>query len=147
MADDDPCKYVRGSAGTYCREQHELHEKGGGGGGLTGPGGNITEDGASLTRDLAEELMDALQGLLAPKKAWAPAAADSAIYAPFMWLGQHLAIVIFTCVVVICALTAWQGAPRLRQMGASTGWTLVACVAMASVPGAVMLFNLSLIHI
>ncbi|WP_411095622.1 hypothetical protein [Streptomyces sp. 021-3] len=140
MADDDPCKYVRGSAGTYCREQHELHE-GGGGGGLTGPGGNITEDGASLTRDLAEELMDALQGLLAPSKAWAPATADSAIYAPFMWLGQHLAIVIFTCVVVVCALTAWQGAPRLRQMGASTGWTLVACVAMTSVPGAVMLFN------
>lgn len=58
-----------------------------------------------------------------------------------MWLGQHLAVAIFVCVVVVCALTAWQGAPRLKQMGASTGWTLAAVAGMASVPGIVMLLN------
>ncbi|MFB9594050.1 hypothetical protein [Streptomyces racemochromogenes] len=48
---------------------------------------------------------------------------------------------IFFCVVVVCALTAWQGAPRLRQMGLSTGWTLAAVAAMGAVPGAVAMLN------
>ncbi|MFB9577394.1 hypothetical protein [Streptomyces yanii] len=43
--------------------------------------------------------------------------------------------------IVVCALTAWQGAPRLRQLGASTGWTLAAVAGMASVPGVVLLLN------
>jgi multisubunit Na+/H+ antiporter MnhC subunit len=92
-------------------------------------------------RDLAESLIKTLEGLLAPKDTWAPEKADSWIYQQFLWLGQHLAIVIFICVVVVCALTAWQGAPRLKQMGASTGWTLAAVAGMASIPGAVMVLN------
>ncbi|MER7496397.1 hypothetical protein ABT033_27855 [Streptomyces pharetrae] len=92
-------------------------------------------------RDLAESLITTLEGLLAPKDTWAPEKADNWLYSQFLWLGQHLAIVIFICVVVVCALTAWQGAPRLKQMGASTGWTLAAVAGMASIPGAVMLLN------
>ncbi|MEV5730747.1 MULTISPECIES: hypothetical protein [Streptomyces] len=92
-------------------------------------------------RDLAESLIRTLEGLLAPKETWAPEKADNWLYSQFLWLGQHLAVVIFICVVVVCALTAWQGAPRLKQMGASTGWTLAAVVGMASIPGAVMLLN------
>ncbi|MCX4665039.1 hypothetical protein [Streptomyces uncialis] len=38
-------------------------------------------------------------------------------------------------------MTAWQGAPRLRQMGMTTGWTLAAVAGMAAVPGAVTLLN------
>ncbi|MFD8902669.1 hypothetical protein [Streptomyces ardesiacus] len=63
------------------------------------------------------------------------------LYQQFLWLGQHLAVAVFVCVVVVCALTAWQGADRLKQLGASTGWTLVAVAGMASVPGIVMVLN------
>jgi multisubunit Na+/H+ antiporter MnhC subunit len=94
--------------------------------------------------DLANYLIKKIEELVAPNDAWAPEKADSGLYEPFLWLGQHLAISIFVCVVVVCALTAWQGAPRLRQMGASTGWALVAVAGMASVPGAVMLLNKAL---
>ncbi|MEV4441075.1 hypothetical protein AB0K09_19050 [Streptomyces sp. NPDC049577] len=91
--------------------------------------------------DLANTLIKKLKGLIAPEHAWAPEKSDSVLYEPFLWLGQHLAIAVFVCVVVVCALTAWQGAPRLKQMGASTGWTLAAVAGMASVPGIVMLLN------
>ncbi|ORT53480.1 hypothetical protein [Streptomyces sp. CB03238] len=103
--------------------------------------GSVTEGAVTSVTDLANYLIKKITGLIAPEKGWAPQEADSALYAPFMWLGQHLAVAIFTCVVVVCALTAWQGVPRLRQLGASTGWTLVAVAGMASVPGAVTLLN------
>jgi hypothetical protein len=136
---DDPCSRIKGPALKYC-------EKG------TDPGGpNLDEepavkggvlDGASEhLKDLANTLVDTLKGLIAPKDAWAPKSPDTPLYREFLWLGQHLAVSIFVCVVVVCALTAWQGAPRLKQMGASTGWTLAAVAGMAAVPGAVMLLN------
>ncbi|MCB5181502.1 hypothetical protein [Streptomyces antimicrobicus] len=90
--------------------------------------------------DLAEFLIDQISAFLVPEKAWAPRDA-SGLYQPFMWLGQHLAVAIFMAVVVVCALTAWQGVPRMRQMGVSTGWTLAAVAGMASVPAVVALLN------
>ncbi len=133
MADKDPCGLLRGPARPYC-EGGQDSSPGGGAGGATG--------GASdHVRALADSLIKKIGDLIAPKDAWAPSRSDSGLYEPFLWLGQHLAVSIFVCVVVVCALTAWQGAPRLKQMGASTGWTLVAVAGMASVPGAVMLLN------
>jgi hypothetical protein len=111
------------------------------GGGDAGNGGGLVDGAADNVKGLAEALIAELKRLVVPEKAWAPAHTDSALYQPFLWLGQHLAISIFICVVVVCALTAWQGAPRLKQMGASTGWTLAAVAAMGAIPGAVMLLN------
>ncbi|MGV9902377.1 hypothetical protein ACWDU8_07795 [Streptomyces sp. NPDC003388] len=139
MADKDPCNLIKGPGRAYCEQDNS------GGGppdtsGLGG-GGGLTHGASEHVKQLAETLITTLKQLIAPKHAWAPAKADSGLYEPFLWLGQHLAVAIFICVVVVCALTAWQGAPRLRQMGASTGWTLTAVAAMAAVPGAVMLLN------
>ena len=136
MADTDPCDALKGTPGyDYCaRDEGSDGPPGVGGGGLT--------DGATVTvRDLADSLIQKINGLVAPKDSWAPKTADSGLYEPFLWLGQHLAVAIFVCVVVVCGLTAWQGVPRLRQMGATTGWTLAAVAGMASVPGVVMLLN------
>ncbi|MGW7440887.1 hypothetical protein, partial [Streptomyces sp. NPDC054849] len=104
-------------------------------------GGGLTEGASDHVKDLADYLIKKIDGLLAPKDSWAPETADSWLYSQFLWLGQHLAVAIFICVVVVCALTAWQGAPRLKQLGASTGWTLAAVAGMASVPGVVLLLN------
>ncbi|MET9957105.1 hypothetical protein ABZ135_36895 [Streptomyces sp. NPDC006339] len=129
----DSCHLIRGQARPFCEgtvpEPRDPMTK--------GPIGDAADEVKRLAHDLIQTLTD----LLAPKEAWAPAQADNALYAPFLWLGQHLAIAIFMCVVVVCGLTAWQGSPRLRQMGASTGWTLAAVAGMASVPGIVMLLN------
>ncbi|MFF4756351.1 hypothetical protein ACWD5R_39595 [Streptomyces sp. NPDC002514] len=137
MADttDDPCDLLKGTPGyDYCRGDSQAPSGGGGGGGIT--------NGASdHVKELANSLIKKIIELVAPKDAWAPERSDNWLYQQFLWLGQHLAVAIFVCVVVVCALTAWQGAPRLRQMGASTGWTLAAVAGMASVPGAVMLLN------
>ncbi|OII61324.1 hypothetical protein BJP40_06005 [Streptomyces sp. CC53] len=138
--DNDPCDNIQGPLRDYC------HSDG------TGPPGDDWRppqaDGvgwidraADSLKKLANDLIDHVTGLLAPDKAWAPEKADSFVYAQFQWLGQNLAVAIFTCVVVVCALTAWKGAPRMRQLGASTGWTLVAVAGMAAVPGAVTLLN------
>ncbi|MFG3207826.1 hypothetical protein [Streptomyces sp. NPDC048192] len=131
----DPCDGIYGEAHKYC--ERDSHPPGGGSSG----GGGITEGASEHVKDLADSLIKKVIDLVAPKKAWAPARSNSGLYEPFLWLGQHLAVAIFICVVVVCALTAWQGAPRLKQMGASTGWTLASVAAMASVPGAVMLLN------
>ncbi|MEU3634094.1 hypothetical protein [Streptomyces fradiae] len=134
---DDPCDALPHPAAEYCRVPDDADGPPGNGGGS----GAVTEGASDLVMDLAKTLIDALYGLLAPEKAWAPKRADSWVYQQFLWLGQHLSVAIFTCVVVVCALTAWQGVPRLRQMGASTGWTLAAVAMMASIPGAVELLH------
>ncbi|MGW1988041.1 hypothetical protein ACWCPJ_37305 [Streptomyces collinus] len=133
---NDPCEHIIGEAHKYCMRGHggPPADSGVGGGGITG-------NAASNVQHLADDLIKQLKVLVAPGKTWAPAKADSWVYEQFLWLGQHLAVAIFTCVVIVCALTAWQGAPRMRQMGASTGWTLAAVAGMASVPGVVMLLN------
>ncbi|MGI5455880.1 hypothetical protein ACQEWB_22400 [Streptomyces sp. CA-249302] len=134
----DPCDDIIGEAKKYC----ERGTSGGSSdtGGVPGTGG-ITGGASDHVKDLANSLIKKIGDLISPKDAWAPSRSDSVLYEPFLWLGQHLAVAIFVCVVVVCGLTAWQGAPRLKQMGASTGWTLVAVAGMASIPGAVMLLN------
>ncbi|MEV7068547.1 hypothetical protein AB0N97_38075 [Streptomyces collinus] len=140
MPDKDPdnCSQLDEPARSYCEG-----DTGGDGGGADGggAGGGITDGAVTSVKELADSLIKHITQQLAPEKTWAPEKADSGLYGPFLWLGQHLAISIFICVVVVCALTAWQGAPRLRQMGASTGWALVAVAGMASIPGAVMLLS------
>ncbi|MFK4100879.1 hypothetical protein ACI2L1_12545 [Streptomyces sp. NPDC019531] len=131
---DNPCRLVAPPMRELCEEDHGISPGGGSGGGITG-------GAADNVRDFAESIIKKIIALVAPKDAWAPKSADNALYEPFLWLGQHLAVAIFVCVVVVCGLTAWQGAPRLRQMGASTGWTLAAVAGMATVPGAVMMLN------
>ncbi|MER6037966.1 hypothetical protein ABT133_29340 [Streptomyces sp. NPDC001835] len=139
MPDKDPCNLIKGPGRAYC----EADNSGGGPPDTSGVGGGggLTHGASEHVKQLAESLITTLKQLIAPKHAWAPAKADGGLYEPFLWLGQHLAVAIFICVVVVCALTAWQGTPRMRQMGASTGWTLAAVAAMASIPGAVMLLN------
>jgi multisubunit Na+/H+ antiporter MnhC subunit len=142
-ADEDPCDALKGTPGyKYCVRD----DSGGGppdGGGPSAPGGGqgVTDGAVTNVQDLATSLLKKIEGLVAPNTTWAPEKPDNWIYQQFLWLGQHLAVAIFICVVVVCALTAWQGAPRLKQMGVSTGWTLAAVVGMASVPGVVMLLN------
>ncbi|MFD5065626.1 hypothetical protein [Streptomyces sp. NPDC058394] len=138
MPDKDPCALIKGIAKKMCENDWEPE---GGSDPDGGGGGGITEGASGHVKDLAESLIKTLRGLLAPKAGWAPEEADNPVYAQFLWLGQHLAVAILICVIVVCALTAWQGAPRLRQLGASTGWTLAAVAGMASVPGVVMLLN------
>ncbi|MDQ1022465.1 hypothetical protein QF035_000047 [Streptomyces umbrinus] len=133
---DNPCDAIKGPGKAYCERGDSDGPPGTG-----GAGGGLTDGAVTSVRDLADSLIKKINGLIAPKDAWAPEKAHSGVYEQFLWLGQHLAVAIFTCVVVVCALTAWQGVPRLRQMGASTGWTLAAVVGMASVPGIVMLLN------
>ncbi|MFD8263693.1 hypothetical protein ACFV19_33465 [Streptomyces griseoluteus] len=137
MADKDPCALVKGAGHRYCEKGIHPDSRPG----LGGEGGGITDSASDHVKELADSLLTTLRHLVAPKKSWAPARADSWVYEQFMWLGQHLAVAIFVCVVVVCALTAWQGTPRMRQMGASTGWTLAAVAGMASVPGIVVLLN------
>lgn len=136
---DNPCDLIKGPARAYCGDGSPVPD---GGDGPSEPGGGgLTDGAADSVKGLANDLITQLEDLVAPKGSWAPKNADSTLYQPFLWLGQHLAVAIFVCVVVVCALTAWQGAPRLKQMGASTGWTLAAVVAMGAIPGAVMLLN------
>ncbi|WP_327135913.1 hypothetical protein OG311_38085 (plasmid) [Streptomyces sp. NBC_01343] len=134
---DNVCELVKGDARKYC----ERKPGGTGGGDLPSSGDGLTNGASDHVKDLADYLIKRIRGLLAPKDTWAPETADSWIYQQFLWLGQHLAVAIFICVVVVCALTAWQGTPRLKQMGASTGWTLAAVAGMASVPGVVLLLS------
>lgn len=132
---DNPCRLVAPPMRDLCEEDHGLPRSGG------GSGNGITDGASDNVQDFAQSIIKKIIKLVAPKDAWAPKSADSALYEPFLWLGQHLAVAIFVCVIVVCGLTAWQGAPRLKQMGASTGWTLAAVAGMATVPGAVMMLN------
>ncbi|MFD4144450.1 hypothetical protein [Streptomyces sp. NPDC058572] len=139
MPDRNPCDDIKGPARKYC-------DNDGSGPPDVGPSdpgdsGGILGEASGNVKKLADSLIEKIEGLVAPDKVWAPKDPDNGIYQPFLWLGQHLAVAIFVCVVVVCALTAWQGTPRLKQMGASTGWTLAAVAGMASVPGAVMMLN------
>ncbi|MCF3960467.1 hypothetical protein [Streptomyces fuscigenes] len=151
-AASDPCAKMSGLALDYCRSgskgggskctdipgpAKDLCESGGAGGG----GSGITDSASEEVKRLADSLIGTLKSLIASKRSWAPHDATSGLYKPFLELGQHLAVAIFVCVIVVCALTAWQGVPRLRQMGASTGSALVAVAGMAAVPGAVALLN------
>lgn len=141
MPDKDPCSALKGTPGyDYCKQGED-------GGGADAPSGapdgagGFTDGASDHVKDLADYLIKKIQGLIAPKDTWAPKTADNWVYEQFLWLGQHLAVAIFICVIAVCALTAWQGTPRLKQMGASTGWTLAAVVGMTAVPGAVMMLN------
>ncbi len=140
-ADEDPCDALKGTPGyEFCARDND----GGGppsGGPPAGGGQGLTDGAVTNVRDLAESLINKLEELVAPNRTWAPEKPDNWLYSQFLWLGQHLAVATFICVIVVCALTAWQGAPRMKQMGASTGWTLVAVAGMASVPGVVMMLN------
>ncbi|TRV71437.1 hypothetical protein FKN01_31830 [Streptomyces sp. 130] len=140
VTDKDACKYIRGVAKKYCLGELPESKPDGLPPSVKEPEG-LTDGASDHVKDLADSLINAIQGMLAPKEVWAPQKSDNFIYQQFLWLGQHLAIAIFLCVVVVCALTAWQGAPRLRQLGTSTGATLAAVVGMASVPGVVVLLN------
>ncbi|MGW2207166.1 hypothetical protein [Streptomyces sp. NPDC001774] len=130
---DDPCRYLDGHAYDYCAADRP--------GTPTGPGSAVTNSAAEGVKKLARDLIAHIKALVAPGDTWAPKTATSDLYAPFLWLGRHLAVAVFICVVVVCGLTAWQGVPRLRQMGQSTGWTMAAVAGMALVPGVVMLLN------
>lgn len=136
MPDNNPCDEIDGPAKEFCdrtlTDDPPVPNQGTGG---------WADSASQLVQDLAKGLCDSISELVAPKSLSAPVQPSDWTYEPFVWLGQHIAVAIFFCVVVMCALTAWQGVPRLKQMGASTGWTLVAVVGMSAVPLAIMKLN------
>ncbi|MEU2681316.1 hypothetical protein ABZ638_31015 [Streptomyces sp. NPDC007107] len=142
MPDSNPCDGIKGQAREFCDRSLDDGTTAPGDN-VIPPGGGVTDTASQVVKDLAKGLCDTVSELVAPKKLSAPVAPKDWSYEPFVWLGEHIAIAIFICVVVMCALTAWQGVPRLRQMGASTGWTLVAIAGMAAVPGVIMQLNLA----
>jgi hypothetical protein len=104
MAEKNNCRLLAPPARDYCEQ--DTGGQGGGGGG--GAGGGITDGAVVSVKELANTLIKHIEELLAPGKTWAPEKADSGLYEPFLWLGQHLAVSIFICVVVVCAQTAWR---------------------------------------
>lgn len=140
MPDSNPCDQIKGYAREFCDRSLDDGTTAPDGN-VVPPGGGVTDTAADLVKDLARGLSETVSELVAPKNLSAPQKAESWMIDPFMWLGEHIAVAILMCVIVVCALTAWQGTPRLRQLGLSTGWTLVAIAAMSSVPGAVKVLN------
>ncbi|MFI0005757.1 hypothetical protein ACH4NR_36975 [Streptomyces globisporus] len=126
---DNPCDGIKGRARDYCewdggdRPIPDEHS-----------GGGMTDTAAQLVKDLAEQLCENITALVAPKSLSAPTTPDSELYRPMLWLGEHITVAIFICVVVMCGLTAWQGLPRLRQLGHTTGYSMVAIAIMGAVP-------------
>lgn len=105
MADKEPCDVLKGTpAYDYCTRDSERLDGGSGGGG--GGSDGLTDNAVTSVKELADSLIRHITAQLAPGKTWAPEKADSGIYAEFLWLGQHLTVAIFICVVVVCALTA-----------------------------------------
>lgn len=142
MLKKEPCSGLKDTpAYDYCMQGDDSGDDSKGGSGPPGPSAGITDGASDHVKDLASYLIKKLEGLIAPESTWAPKTADNWLYQQFLWLGQHLAVTIFICVIVVCALTAWQGSHRLKQMGASTGWTLAAVTAMGSVPVVVTALN------
>jgi hypothetical protein len=105
---DDPCRYLTQPVRKLCEEDHGLPSSGG-----TGGGNSLTDGAADNVQKTAESIIKKINALIAPKDAWAPKSADSALYEPFLWLGQHLA--------VACARWApppagpWQPSPAWRR--------------------------------
>lgn len=133
---DNPCDGIKGSARDYCdwdggdRPIPDEHS-----------GGGMTDTAAQMVKDLAKNLSENIVDLVAPKSLSAPTTPDSELYRPMLWLGEHITVAIFICVVVMCGLTAWQGLPRLRQLGHTTGYSMVAIAIMGAVPVTVDLLN------
>ncbi|WP_331725218.1 hypothetical protein OG215_41970 (plasmid) [Streptomyces globisporus] len=126
---DNPCDGIKGTARDYCdwdggdRPIPDEHQ-----------GGGMTDTAAQMVKDLAEQLCENITALVAPRSLSAPATKGHELYAPMLWLGEHITVAIFVCVVVMCGLTAWQGVPRLRQLGHTTGYSMVAIAIMGAVP-------------
>ncbi|MFE6189123.1 hypothetical protein ACFQ6U_32340 [Streptomyces sp. NPDC056465] len=131
---DNPCDGIKGKAREYC-------EWDGGERPMPDQEGGLTNGAADLVRDLAKSLSENITDLVAPKSLSAPATPDSELYQPMLWLGEHITIAIFICVVVMCGITAWQGMPRLKQLGHTTGYSMVAIAIMGAVPVAVDQLN------
>ncbi|GGZ29486.1 hypothetical protein [Streptomyces nitrosporeus] len=131
---DNPCDGIKGKAREYC-------EWDGGERPMPDQDGGVTHGAADLVRDLAKGLSETITELVAPGSLSAPATNGHELYQPMLWLGEHITIAIFICVVVMCGLTAWQGTPRLRQLGHTTGWSMVAIAIMSAVPVTVDLLN------
>lgn len=131
---DNPCDGIKGSARDYCEWDGTERD-------VPRQDGGMVDGASEHVKDLANALIDGINGLIGSNTLWTESRAQKWAYEQFLWLGQHLAIMIWTCVIVVCALTAWRGAPALRRIGVSTGWTLVAVAGMAAVPGAIVLLN------
>ncbi|MFJ2854435.1 hypothetical protein [Streptomyces rubiginosohelvolus] len=126
---DNPCDGIKGRARDYCEwdgEERPIPDE--------HQGGGMVDTASQAVKDLVDHLCESITDLVAPKSISAPATKDDELYAPMLWLGEHITIAIFICVVVMCALTAWQGMPRLRQLGHTTGYSMVAIAAMGAVP-------------
>lgn len=131
---DNPCDGIKGKAKEYCEWDGADRP-------MPDQEGGLTNGAAELVRDLAKNLSENITDLVAPKSLSAPATNGHELYKPMLWLGEHITIAIFICVVVMCGLTAWQGMPRLRQLGHTTGYSVVAIVIMGAVPVTVDLLN------
>ncbi|MFD3820614.1 hypothetical protein ACFWRZ_36600 [Streptomyces rubiginosohelvolus] len=133
---ENPCDEIKGTAREYCdwdggdRPIPDEHQ-----------GGGMADSAAQMVKDLAKNLSENITDLVAPGSLSAPATKDSELYQPMLWLGEHITIAIFICVVVMCGLTAWQGMPRLKQLGHTTGYSIVAIAIMGAVPVIVDLLN------
>ncbi|MBK5993356.1 hypothetical protein JHN53_17240 [Streptomyces sp. MBT58] len=126
---DNPCDGIKGRARDYCEWDGEERPIPG-----EHQGGGMVDSASQAVKDLVDHLCESITDLVAPKSLSAPATKDHELYAPMLWLGEHITVAIFICVVVTCALTAWQGMPRLRQLGHTTGYSMIAIAVMGAIP-------------
>ncbi|MEV7275266.1 hypothetical protein [Streptomyces bacillaris] len=135
---DNPCDGIKGRARDYCEwdgEDRPIPRE--------YQGGGMVDSASQLVQDLAKNLCENITDLVAPDSLSAPKTAGHELYQPLLWLGEHITIAIFICVVVTCALTAWQGMPRLKQLGHTTGYSMVAIALMGAIPPLVDQINTS----